>query len=1196
MKPIMRACLLLTMVTLVSTPSWATISTLAVPKRGQEQSNWCWAACTSAILSYYGKEVEQGHIATEACRRHTWCGFCNCWTDPGNTTCCNKTNAMHATSGSMKDLFSRWGLKTWALPTTLSWNSVKTEIVTDKQPFVIRWGWDTGGGHFIVGRGVNDNEGYSDVYYMNPLPVGQGEYRIGDYSWMVDGDNHEWTHTLKMATAYPYNVYMVNPGSGGSPPTIQAAIEVCVDMDQIELADGIYDVRTHRGSQPLNMDTKGKSVTIRSASGDPNACIIDGYQSCRAFGMHSGENPGTIIKDITFRNGNTGDGAAMVFSYDTAPTITNCVFMNHTSSQNGGAIACQNYNAVTYPTSPTFSDCFFLNNTAAGVGGGIFLFDDYAAMIRRCVFTGNSAITGGGVSCSDSDAHILKSTFYGNLATSQGSGIRSGGGAHPFVENTIVSYGTGGGAIICDTNSIPDFDCTDIYGNAGGDWNTTINGQLGVDGNINQDPIFCSPGTRDYTLRSDSPCAPASSGSCGQIGAKPVGCEAPSGPPEDLIDGVLIGHYESAIQFTTDPPPEGWGDHFLNNYAIEGCEEQNNELPFNEAVVWYVLAAWTDPKEWRGAEFGFGWYEGEAFEFVDWGPCFPGTGLDISGPDWPGPSSGTAILADEGAAWTGNYQPIYYFTGYTYDVFGPQVMELTPNPMTGFGGTYNAEDPPVAYEAMCLGGMGIGTPGIPCCPPPGPESYACCLPSGECLVLTEAGCEATGGISMTAFDNCDPNPCDYPDSRVCCVEGECHLVDSEVDCVMLDGVFYPEWDTCEPNQCPVAQDWADHTVGNCILTVTDQGILGFMDATQEEGSGFVFPADSSGANRLYLGSLWVGESPTYVANRDYAPDPEQEWIVSDNPDGHIQIDLGGTSYQDIHASYTDGAAASPLGLFVHQESWAYAANEVSENHVTLLYHVANLGDVDLTDLYVGCFVDADVGNYVENVGGTDLGRGLIYVTDSSGVHVGLRLLHDDEGQPLPANITLVRTSTHVWPNEYVLDADKHGFLSASGPEYILTEGPELDDYSMLASVGPVDLQAGEEKLFVFAILGAHNLEDLKTCADAAQRIYEYGVHDVPAEPDAIPAVTRLMGSRPNPFSRSTVIRFDLARSGDVKLGIHDVTGRLLRTLADGHHEARAYSLVWDGRDRSGIQVPGGVYFLRLRTGEEGQSRRVIRLR
>jgi len=47
--------------------------------------------------------------------------------------------------------------------------------------------------------------------------------------------------------------------------------------------------------------------------------------------------------------------------------------------------------------------------------------------------------------------------------------------------------------------------------------------------------------------------------------------------------------------------------------------------------------------------------------------------------------------------------------------------------------------------------------------------------------------------------------------------------------------------------------------------------------------------------------------------------------------------------------------------------------------------------------------------------------------------------------------------------------------------------------------------------------------------------------------------------------------------------VYDVTGRTVRTLANGHQQAGNYSVGWDAKDSRGRQVPRGVYFYRLDT-------------
>jgi hypothetical protein len=68
--------------------------------------------------------------------------------------------------------------------------------------------------------------------------------------------------------------------------------------------------------------------------------------------------------------------------------------------------------------------------------------------------------------------------------------------------------------------------CCDIYGNEYGDWTDPIEDQLGINGNISEEPLFCDPETGDFTLHENSPCAPFTppNEECDLIGAWPVGC------------------------------------------------------------------------------------------------------------------------------------------------------------------------------------------------------------------------------------------------------------------------------------------------------------------------------------------------------------------------------------------------------------------------------------------------------------------------------------------------------------------------------------------------------------------------------------------------------------------------------------------------------------------------------------------------
>lgn len=86
----------------------------------------------------------------------------------------------------------------------------------------------------------------------------------------------------------------------------------------------------------------------------------------------------------------------------------------------------------------------------------------------------------------------------------------------------------------------------------------------------------------------------------------------------------------------------------------------------------------------------------------------------------------------------------------------------------------------------------------------------------------------------------------------------------------------------------------------------------------------------------------------------------------------------------------------------------------------------------------------------------------------------------------------------------------------------------------------------------------------------------------------LPLPAPRLSAHPNPFNPSTRIRADLARAGEIRLSIHDVSGRELRVLATGWHAAGPLALDWDGRDAAGRRLGSGVYLLRL-SGASGSG-------
>lgn len=102
---------------------------------------------------------------------------------------------------------------------------------------------------------------------------------------------------------------------------------------------------------------------------------------------------------------------------------------------------------------------------------------------------------------------------------------------------------------------------------------------------------------------------------------------------------------------------------------------------------------------------------------------------------------------------------------------------------------------------------------------------------------------------------------------------------------------------------------------------------------------------------------------------------------------------------------------------------------------------------------------------------------------------------------------------------------------------------------------------------------------------------------VAVEPSMTDGVPGLVATFPNPFSRVSTIQFQLSQRAHVTLRVFDISGRLIRVLADSAPmEAGQHRLEWNGLTDSGTRATPGVYFYRLATGTQAHSYRMVFLK
>lgn len=251
-------------------------------------------------------------------------------------------------------------------------------------------------------------------------------------------------------------------------PTIQAGIDAAKNGDTVLVADGIY-----RGAGNVNIDFKGKQITVKSQNGAKTTIIDCGKETVtRGFTFHSEETNDSVLDGFTIRNGMHELGGG-IYCNDASPTIKNCVIAWNRAAENergngrsgsgrGGGIYC--FNSDTKIIDSTISN----NSAESAYGGGVYFDGD---MIIDGVFVQETVNQPSLLSCTISDntgsgvhiqhfvnpelrdSKILHNSWRGIVCTS----FHTSG---TYITHCEIAHNTGGGVLVTQysiltiTNSI----------------------------------------------------------------------------------------------------------------------------------------------------------------------------------------------------------------------------------------------------------------------------------------------------------------------------------------------------------------------------------------------------------------------------------------------------------------------------------------------------------------------------------------------------------------------------------------------------------------------------------------------------------------------------------------------------------------------------------------------------------------------
>ena len=154
--------------------------------------------------------------------------------------------------------------------------------------------------------------------------------------------------------------------------------------------------------------------------------------------MGSGTDETAILDGFSITAGNSNvfrgeDSGGGMYNDGSSPTVSNCTFSGNAALTGGGM-----YNRSG--SSPTVTNCTFSGNAAAN-GGAMYNGSGSSPTVTNCTFTGNSAVGSGGamVNSSLSSPTLTKCTFSSNSARNAGGGMYNGNYSTPTLTNCTFS-------------------------------------------------------------------------------------------------------------------------------------------------------------------------------------------------------------------------------------------------------------------------------------------------------------------------------------------------------------------------------------------------------------------------------------------------------------------------------------------------------------------------------------------------------------------------------------------------------------------------------------------------------------------------------------------------------------------------------------------------------------------------------------
>ncbi|NQV41322.1 MAG: T9SS type A sorting domain-containing protein [Candidatus Marinimicrobia bacterium] len=373
------------------------------------------------------------------------------------------------------------------------------------------------------------------------------------------------------------------------------------------------------------------------------------------------------------------------------------------------------------------------------------------------------------------------------------------------------------------------------------------------------------------------------------------------------------------------------------------------------------------------------------------------------------------------------------------------------------------------------------------------------------------------------------------------------------------------------------------------------------------------------------GAPWIDED----GNQEWDPYVDTPQIKGDQFSWYVMNDGVEETHGNLY--YT-----SPLGVEVITAIYGLDLDGSPANTVFYEWNISNVGNHALDSVFVGAWLDPDIGQSNDDYAGTDLDLEMSYAynaTSNDGVYgltppaVGVMFIRtplvpapgetgynvhgeveDHSNLPMKASLIWYCGGSLCGPNtageafnqmngldnegDSLLDLDNNpttfmfpGDPAAGEGWTEARAGRSPGDRYFLMTAGPFTLAPGQSQDFVCALMlaqGTDNLDavtELKATASEIRLLWPqlFETTSINDNMDQAPDGFVLHPAYPNPFNPNTTIAYALPERTDVEFEIFDVRGRLVKSWSLENQTGGEHTLLWDGTNTDGELVSTGVY-------------------